>query len=250
MSNFSSQVPQGTYGIFTFNGSLTGYGPADLLLGLPFSSQRLDPLINRTQLDSELGIFAQDSVKVSNQLTLEIGLRWDRFGASTYQDGLVYNWDPASGNVVVPQQGLKSISPLYPTNSINVVTGKAVENPSLHNFVPRLGVAYRPFGANFVVRAGYGIYTATTGNTPGLPLRVSALTSSARLSSTRFRADSRCSHSPIRFQPAPEVLHRRVSRGSPLTRRTAASISSTSLWSVSFTTSGYGSLIRGPAPTG
>ena len=50
------------------------------------------------------------------------------------------------------------------------MTGKAVENPSLHNFVPRLGVAYRPFGANFVVRAGYGIYTATNGQPQRLVL--------------------------------------------------------------------------------
>ena len=67
MSNFSSQVPEGTYGIFTFNGSFTGYGQSDFLLGLPFSSERLAPLINRTQLDSELGIFLQDSFKVSSR---------------------------------------------------------------------------------------------------------------------------------------------------------------------------------------
>jgi len=163
MSNFSSQVPEGTYGIFTFNGSYTGYGHGDFLLGLPFSSERLDPLINRTQLDSELGLFAQDTFKVSSRVTLEMGLRWDRFGAATYQDGLIYNWDPASGNVIVPQAALPSISPLYPTRQITVTAGQAVQSPSLRNFAPRLGVAWRPFGANFVVRGAYGLYTATHG---------------------------------------------------------------------------------------
>jgi len=162
MSNFSSQVPEGTYGIFTFNGSYTGYGQSDFLLGLPFSSERLAPLINRTLLDSELGIFVQDSFKVSSRLTLEMGLRWDRFGAATYDDGRVYNWDPVSGNVIVPQEQMKFISPLYPTSQIKIVAGQGKQSPSLSNFVPRLGAAYR-LGANFVIRGGYGIYTATNG---------------------------------------------------------------------------------------
>jgi carboxypeptidase family protein/TonB-dependent receptor-like protein len=163
MSNFSSQVPEGTYGIFSFNGSFTGYGQSDFLLGMPFSSERLDPLTNRTLLDNELGVFVQDTYKVSSRLTLEMGLRWDRFGAASYEDGLVYNWDPASGNVIVPQEAIRSISPLYPTNDIKITTGKAVQSPSLNNFAPRLGVAYRPFGSNFVVRGAYGLYTATNG---------------------------------------------------------------------------------------
>jgi hypothetical protein len=161
-SNFSGTVPEGTYGIFNFNGSLTGYGGADFMLGLPFSSQRVDPLTNRTQLDSELGIYAQDSFKVNSRLTLELGLRWDRFGKANYDDGFIFNWDRASGNVIVPQEALKAVSPLYPSN-IKIVTGDAQQHPSMRNFVPRLGVAYRPFGANFVVRGGYGIYTETIG---------------------------------------------------------------------------------------
>jgi hypothetical protein len=161
-SNFSGTVPEGTYGVFNFNGSLTGYGAADFMLGLPFSSQRVDPLTNRTQLDSELGIYAQDSFKVNSRLTLELGLRWDRFGKANYDDGLIFNWDRASGNVIVPQEALKAVSPLYPSN-IKIVTGDTQQHPSMRNFVPRLGAAYRPFGANFVVRGGYGIYTETIG---------------------------------------------------------------------------------------
>jgi len=163
LSNFNSVVPEGTYGVFTFNGTLTGYGHADFLLGLPFSSERVDPITGRKQLDSEWGVFVQDTFKVSNRLTLEMGLRWDRFGAATYDDGLIYNWDPTTGNVIVPQEALKSISPLYPTDRIRVVVGQADQNPSLRNFAPRLGVAYRPLGSDFVIRGGYGVYTATNG---------------------------------------------------------------------------------------
>lgn len=162
-SQLSGTVPEATYGYFTFNGSFTGYGAADFLLGLPYSSQRLNPLVNRTLLDNETGIYAQDTFKVNTRLSLDLGLRWDRFGAANYEDGLIYNWDPASGNVIVPPNAVNAISPLYPTNTIKVVTGNAHQNPSLHNFAPRIGFAYRPFGDMFVIRGGYGIYTETLG---------------------------------------------------------------------------------------
>ncbi|MCI0620667.1 MAG: TonB-dependent receptor [Acidobacteria bacterium] len=161
-SNFSSVVPAGSFGSFDFTGSSTQNAFADFLLGLPFSSSRLDPLINRTQLDSELGLYVQDTFKVNSRLTLDLGLRWDRFGSANYDDGLVYNWDPATGNVLVPSSALGAISPLY-SSRINVVAGAARQDPSLRNFAPRIGVAYRPFGDRFVVRGGYGIFNETLG---------------------------------------------------------------------------------------
>jgi hypothetical protein len=162
-SNFTGQVPTGAYGSFNFTGSYTGYPFADFLLGLPNSSTRLNPVTNRTQLDNELGLYAQDMFKVSSRITLDLGLRWERFGSAHYADGLVYNWDPATADVLVPNSALNSISPLYPVNTIKVVAGPAVQNPSLRNFAPRIGIAYRPFGDRFVIRGGYGIYTETLG---------------------------------------------------------------------------------------
>jgi Carboxypeptidase regulatory-like domain len=162
-SSYSSLVPDGSYGSFTFNGTFSGTSYADFLLGLPFTSSRLNPLVGRTRTDSELGIFVQDAFKVSKSLTLDLGLRWDHFGPGAYDDGLMYNWDPKTGNVIVPQSALNSISPLYPTNIIKVVAGQAKESPSLHNFDPRLGFAYRPFGDKTVFRGSYGIFTETLG---------------------------------------------------------------------------------------
>ena len=163
-TQFNGSVPEGNYGVFAFNGSLTGYAYADFLLGLPYTSQRLDPLTNRTQLDSEIGLYIQDTFKVNSRLNLDLGLRWDRFGAANYEDELIYNWDRDTGNVIVPQGGLGKISPLYPTSRIKVVEGEVQQRPSKSNFRPRIGVAYRPFGQNTVFRAGYGIFTETLGN--------------------------------------------------------------------------------------
>jgi Carboxypeptidase regulatory-like domain/TonB dependent receptor-like, beta-barrel len=162
-SSFSALVPDGTYGSFNFNGSFTGFGYADFLLGIPFQSTRLNPRVGRERVDSELGLFVQDSFKVSSRLTLDLGLRWDHFGPGNYSDGLIYNWDPATGNVIVPEDAISEISPLYPTNTIKVVAGEAQETPSLRNFGPRLGAAWRPFGEKTVIRGSYGIFNETLG---------------------------------------------------------------------------------------
>jgi hypothetical protein len=160
-SRFVGNVPTNSYGSFSFTGSLAGYGYADFLLGLPFSSTRLDPLTNRTLKDSEFGAYVTDSFKVNSRLTLDLGLRWDRFGSAGYEDGLVYNWDPSTGNVIVPENALKSVSPLYP-KTITVVTGPVGPTPSKKNWAPRFGFAYR-LTDKTVLRGGYGIFTATNG---------------------------------------------------------------------------------------
>ncbi|MEK7405493.1 MAG: carboxypeptidase regulatory-like domain-containing protein [Acidobacteriota bacterium] len=163
ISNFDGSVPQENYGVFAFNGSLTGYGHADFLLGLPYSSARIDPLVNRTQLSNEFGVYVQDTFKVNSRLNLDLGLRWDRFGAATYDDDLIFNWDPKTGDVIVPEAARNSISPLYPVDRIKVLTGEVRQKPSLRNFAPRFGFAWRPWGATFIVRGGYGLYAETIG---------------------------------------------------------------------------------------
>jgi Carboxypeptidase regulatory-like domain/TonB dependent receptor-like, beta-barrel len=161
-TDFNGSVPEGTYGVFAFDGTLSAHPFADFLLGLPLSSQRLDPLTNRDMSGYELGFFIQDAYKITNKLTLDYGLRWDRFGSASFKDELQYNWDPVSGDVIVPNGKLSAISPLYPTSTIRVVEGQVVPDPENGNFAPRLGAAYRLTG-NTVLRGGYGIYNEALG---------------------------------------------------------------------------------------
>lgn len=162
---YSDVVQNGTYGQFTFNGSLSGFPYADFLLGLPFSSSRVDPLVDRRRRSNELGLFVDDTWKVSSDLTLTLGIRWDYFGAARYDDKLQYNWDPATGNIVIPQEVAGKVSSLYPTNLIRVTTGDAIIRPDRRNFAPRLGAAYR-VNDKTVVRGGYGIFTEFLGQFP------------------------------------------------------------------------------------
>lgn len=163
-TNFDGSVPEGAYGTFTFNGFFTGNGYADFLLGLPQNSVRLNPLTNRDKRTYELGLFVQDTYKASSRLTLDYGLRWDYFGAPTFKDGLQYNWDPATGNVLIPESARSKVSPLYPS-TIRIVPGQAVYNPKRRNFAPRTGMAYR-LRSTTVLRAGYGIFTENFSTNP------------------------------------------------------------------------------------
>jgi len=161
-SDYNEQVPNENFGSFEFNGSFSGNAYADFLLGLPLDSTRLNPLTKRKRTSKELGLFITDTFKITPKLTLDYGLRWDRFSAVTFDDGLMFNWDLKTGDIIVPQNALDKVSPLYPSN-INIVTGDPVPKPDLRNFAPRLGVAYR-LNDKTVVRGGYGIFNEYLGN--------------------------------------------------------------------------------------
>ncbi len=155
---YSTQLSDGAYGDFSFNGSVTGFDYADFLLGVPFGSTRYDPLLGRTEGGKEIGLFATDTFKVNRKLTLDYGIRWDYFGAFRYDDGLQYNYDPTQDAVVIPQAATGQVSPLFDPN-IKLVTGSVFPHPSHANFVPRIGVAYL-LTEKTVIRGGYGIYTS------------------------------------------------------------------------------------------
>lgn len=155
-NKFYGVVPN--YGLFNFDGSITGNAYADFLLGLPQQSQRTNPLTNREMTLSEYGLYAEDSYKVSRRLTLNLGIRWDIYGTPTAQDHLSYNWDPSTGTVIVDPAALSKVSPLYPA-TISVTTGSVRAIVDKTNIVPRIGAAYQ-LSDHSVLRGGYGIYTS------------------------------------------------------------------------------------------
>ncbi|HKX84612.1 MAG TPA: TonB-dependent receptor [Pyrinomonadaceae bacterium] len=161
---FTGEVPN--YGTVGFTGFATrvpnqtvtrDHAYADFLLGIPRSSSRVSPRIDREREISELGLFVTDSFKINRKLTLDLGLRWDYYGIAKYKDGLQYNFDPATGSLIIPSGTRAEVDPRYPAG-INIVEGQVVPNADKGNFRPRVAVAYR-FGEDFVVRAGYGAFT-------------------------------------------------------------------------------------------
>jgi hypothetical protein len=149
------------YGNFSFNGMFTGSPFADFLLGLPSKSERSDPLVARTIIAKELGFYVMDTFKLNARLTLDYGLRWDYYSLPTYTDGLMYNFDMATGQVVVPQSKLLQVNPAF--TAVPVVAGQAVPDADRGNFRPRISASYL-LGKGFVIRGGYGQFTERFGH--------------------------------------------------------------------------------------
>ncbi|MEN6535714.1 MAG: carboxypeptidase regulatory-like domain-containing protein, partial [Bryobacteraceae bacterium] len=150
------------WGSFTFNSSMTGDGYGDFLLGLPYASSRIDPLMNRVKKNYELGFYVTDTFKITPKLSVDYGLRWDYFGPSSYNDGLVYNWNPASGAVIVPEDVRADVSSLYPS-TITIATGQVIPSPTKSGFRPRVGFGYQ-LKKDLVIRGGYGMFSESEGN--------------------------------------------------------------------------------------
>jgi hypothetical protein len=161
VQEFLGSIPDPTFGNFNFNGSQSGHAYADFLLGVPFTSARLSPLVNRHRREKEFGMYITDSFKVTQKLNIDYGLRWDYFTAPRFDDGLQYAWDRASGNVIIPENTASKVSPLYPRN-IGITNGNVLPSPDKGNIRPRFGFAYR-LRDKSVIRGGYGIFTETIG---------------------------------------------------------------------------------------
>ena len=96
-----------------------------------------------------LGMFVQDDWKVRPRLTLNLGLRWD----------IDFN----SLGETDRDKACPSLTAIDPNNLncefIRNILGPHKGNGKYHNFGPRVGFAWDPFGkGKTVVRGGYGIY--------------------------------------------------------------------------------------------
>ena len=101
-----------------------------------------------------------DDFKVTPRLTLNIGLRYELHPSYTEENGLQSNFDIETGKIVVPKGSLSKISPLLPRNYVDVVEASSARllKTDRSNFAPRIGVAYRPWGNDTVIRAGFGVF--------------------------------------------------------------------------------------------
>ena len=134
-----------TSGTPTANGRpTTGYALADVLLGLPFQTTQ-DPTAPRFyNTATSLGVFAQDDYKITPNLTLNYGLRWELNTPVTEKHNNQSNFNPSTDQVFLAGQG-GSPSNLY--------------NYRWNDFAPRFGFSWQPFGdGKTVVRGGAGIF--------------------------------------------------------------------------------------------
>jgi len=155
-------------GTFTFNGRTTGSGFADFLLGLTSSTSRKIGTVTNNIHTTAYGAYVQDDYKVHPNLTLNLGLRYEIQTAPYEESGQLTSYDLAAGKVLLG--GVSTVPGWQATVASAGLTGLVALGsdyglpPSLvrtdyHNFAPRIGFAWRPFGDNrTVLRSGYGIF--------------------------------------------------------------------------------------------
>ncbi|MGH9328228.1 MAG: carboxypeptidase regulatory-like domain-containing protein [Terriglobia bacterium] len=160
-----NNIGASSYGEYDFTGVFSGFGYADFLLGVPQTTEVAVPNPERNLRGTTWGMYAQDQFRVTSRLTVNYGVRWELLGPYHSNTGIIYNFDPKNGALVIPDNGLNVVSPLFP-KAIPIETATQAGYPvgSLLNFnksniEPRLGFAYMPFkNEKTVIRGGYGIY--------------------------------------------------------------------------------------------
>jgi hypothetical protein len=137
---------------------ITGSDRADFLLGQANFFEQGGGEFTQNYITNWTG-YAQDSIRLKPNFTLNVGLRWEPYFPATPYYGKMASWQPGEQSSKYPKAppGL-------------VVPGDAGIPPStmwptLSNFDPRLGIAWQPsFLKNTSVRAAFGVFAAPISN--------------------------------------------------------------------------------------
>ncbi|MGA8025833.1 MAG: carboxypeptidase regulatory-like domain-containing protein, partial [Bryobacteraceae bacterium] len=104
--------------------------------------------------------FVQDDWKVSSRLTVNLGLRWE----------LHTPWDEVYNRQTNFQEFTGQVLLSGKTNLFNDNNALYNQYNGITNFQPRVGLAYRPFGNNTVIRASYSLSNFLEGTGTNLRL--------------------------------------------------------------------------------
>lgn len=116
---------------------------------------------NRYFLDSTYGAYVQDDWKIRQDLTLNLGLRWDATSNPSEARGTLSTLTvPASSDLLTQIEGI----------SVGLNPDPSKRRPFIDHkktyFAPRFGFAWRPFDSKYwSVRGGAGIFFDRGGNT-------------------------------------------------------------------------------------
>ena len=159
-------------------GAPNGQAFASFLLGLPTAGQ-FEVNTDRDNHAYYSAFFVQDDWRVRPDLTINLGLRYEReTGTVEQHDRTLVGFDDSSANsVTAAARAAYAANPLpdLPASAFNPVGGPIFASSSHRTiystpgdaFSPRLGVAYTParLGGNTVFRGGFGIFYDTYGTT-------------------------------------------------------------------------------------
>ena len=156
-----------TQGAFEFQRKNIGHEFAAFLLGDSFKYSELERQTSPNYLTRSASFHGNDTWRISPRLTLNLGLRWDALPhayeendrVAVFYPGL---FDPAraptvqSNGRIVPGSG-------DPLNGIGLAGQGGIPRGMVQNhwnlFQPRIGIAWRPWGEDTVIRLGVGLFT-------------------------------------------------------------------------------------------
>lgn len=139
-------------GCFNFNGQYTGNTFADFLVGAPGGggcpgggAMERDLFIDLPHVRFNfLGFYDQDDIRVNQQFTLNVGLRWDVYTTPVSIHDTQSNFVTSGPNAGLIQLATSN------NRAPNVSTAYG-------NFAPRIGFAYSPDSGSTVLRGAFGI---------------------------------------------------------------------------------------------
>lgn len=168
-------------GQYTFNSSATGNGLADFLMG--FASAYSEPAnVNFVRISNvTYDLYAMDDWRVSNRLTLNLGLRWEGLPHAYDSENNTANfypnlYNPAQAAQFLPSGALNTSGPGFSTvsgtalsnfpfylNGIGIAGRNGIPKGLVNNhwdtFAPRIGFAYDLTGhQKTILRGGAGIF--------------------------------------------------------------------------------------------
>lgn len=152
----AQQNPRGT---FTFNGAATGSDFGDFIAGKADTSTAAFGNADKYLRQSVYDLYATDDWRVTPELTINAGLRWEYGAPMTELFNRLVNIDVASG--------FAGVAPVLAAAPQGTLSGQrypsSLIRPDRLGIQPRVGISWRPIpGSTVVVRAGYGVYDDTS----------------------------------------------------------------------------------------
>ena len=148
------------YGNFTRdpnNIANTGLGAADFLLGA-LDTSILSSFIDNTFQQPGQFYYIQDDFKVTQKLTLNLGLRYDFVTYAMEKYNAEASFNVATNTLDIAHGRQDPLPPSwYPQIAVNRNAPRSLVPNEKHDFGPRVGFAYNLF-KNTVIRGGYGIF--------------------------------------------------------------------------------------------
>lgn len=146
-------------GLFTFSGADTGNAMSDFVAGALSSFTQLN-VSHDNEYWRYIGVYAQDSWKISSRLTLNYGLRWEPYLNGTFHNKQISHFimQDFLNNVHSSVFPNAPAGTFYPGDS-QFPTGSRPNKTTWADVAPRIGLAWDPTGSGkTLIRASWGIF--------------------------------------------------------------------------------------------